>query len=54
MNTVRKSITITKVNQNYIEKLIKQKKTKNFSRAINEAVDQRRENDERETHDNRN
>lgn len=46
MNTVRKSVTITKQNVSFVDELVRQQKAKNFSRAVNEALDQRRENNE--------
>ena len=45
MNTVRKSVTITKENVCYIDKLIVQNKEKNFSQAVNRSIDQRRQNE---------
>lgn len=51
MNTVRKSVTITKQNVSFVNKLVKQQKVKNFSRAVNEALDERRESDEQKSND---
>lgn len=52
MNTVRKSVTITKQNVSFVDELVKQQKAKNFSRAVNEALDQRREDEQKNNNSN--
>lgn len=52
MNTIRKSMTITKQNVEYVNGLVKQKKAKNFSRAVNEAIDKRREDEQKNDNNN--
>lgn len=48
MNTVRKSITITKTNKKYIERLVKDRKARNFSNAIDSIVEEdRRQNEQK-------
>lgn len=52
MNTVRKCMTITKENVNYVNKLVKQRKARSFSGAVNEAIEQRRTNEQKNINNN--
>lgn len=47
MNTIRKSVTISRINKDYIDNLIENKKVKNFSRAIDNLIEQDRRQDDR-------
>lgn len=47
MNTVRKCMTITKTNVQYVEDLIEQQEAKNFSNAVNQIINERREQNEK-------
>lgn len=39
---VRKSIALQKENKQYVDSLVKNRKAKNFSRAINEMIEERK------------
>lgn len=52
MNTERKCMTITKQNVEYIKSLVRQKKAKNFSRAVNETIEQRRMREQNNNNNN--
>ena len=54
MDVVRKSVTITKENVQYVEQLVQNKHEKNFSRAVNNSITaRRRQEDEQSNNVNR-
>lgn len=42
----RKCIALEDENAQYIERLVEERKSKNFSKAVNETIEQRRQNDQ--------
>lgn len=48
MNTVRKCMTITKANKDFVEKVVERDGIKSFSKAVNNILDEKRGQNEKE------
>lgn len=48
MNTTRKSITILKINKDYVEDLVQKQQIRSFSKAVDNMITEKRRQDEEE------